>query len=387
MGAAEGKSMLYLESRCVAVVRAAGSQGVQNGSISCVALVLSVPGGTRGDPRRERDRRVARSRGRVGERCDRVALRHPQDREADGPVPAGHRLRDLRLLGDAAPRQHVRRRQLRRRRPRRVADDPARLAGRRRHRARLRGGACWRRGARRLAVRAVFDDSGSRRSRMPRSRQRRPATTAATCRTATARRRRGGRRACSSAVSRVSTSRSPSIATASPTSPSRRRHAAAARLGRLPPDLVGDRRGRNGALGGQQPERLPGPGTGYRLEGARWELLQALPHLVDPRAARRAAGDARPIVETLGEAPAGSDGATSSSLSDPRSPTRSARRSTGSTTARCSPRSCEGCARSGADAAARAGPPRRRRRLHRPRRRAARRARASRSACSRRARR
>ena len=28
-------------------MRAAGSQGVQNGSISCVALVLSVPGGTR----------------------------------------------------------------------------------------------------------------------------------------------------------------------------------------------------------------------------------------------------------------------------------------------------------------------------------------------------
>ena len=39
--------MLYLEARCLAVVRAAGSQGVQNGSISCVALVLSVPGGTR----------------------------------------------------------------------------------------------------------------------------------------------------------------------------------------------------------------------------------------------------------------------------------------------------------------------------------------------------
>jgi propanediol dehydratase large subunit len=47
MGHAEGKSMLYLEARCLAVVRAAGSQGVQNGSISCVALVLSVPGGTR----------------------------------------------------------------------------------------------------------------------------------------------------------------------------------------------------------------------------------------------------------------------------------------------------------------------------------------------------
>jgi propanediol dehydratase large subunit len=47
MGESEGKSMLYLEARCLSLVRAAGSQGVQNGSISCVALVLSVPGGTR----------------------------------------------------------------------------------------------------------------------------------------------------------------------------------------------------------------------------------------------------------------------------------------------------------------------------------------------------
>lgn len=47
MGYAQGLSMLYLEARCVSVVRAAGAQGVQNGSISCVALVLSVPGGTR----------------------------------------------------------------------------------------------------------------------------------------------------------------------------------------------------------------------------------------------------------------------------------------------------------------------------------------------------
>ncbi len=47
MGQAQGMSMLYLEARCISVVRAAGSQGVQNGSISCVALVLALPGGTR----------------------------------------------------------------------------------------------------------------------------------------------------------------------------------------------------------------------------------------------------------------------------------------------------------------------------------------------------
>jgi propanediol dehydratase large subunit len=47
MGRSEGKSMLYLEARCLAAIRGAGSQGVQNGSISCVALVLSVAGGVR----------------------------------------------------------------------------------------------------------------------------------------------------------------------------------------------------------------------------------------------------------------------------------------------------------------------------------------------------
>src|SRR5262249_31134448 len=43
MGRSLGYSMLYLEARCLAAVRAAGSQGVQNGSISCVALALAVP--------------------------------------------------------------------------------------------------------------------------------------------------------------------------------------------------------------------------------------------------------------------------------------------------------------------------------------------------------
>jgi propanediol dehydratase large subunit len=47
MGRSLGCSMLYLEARCLAAVRAAGSQGVQNGSISCVALALALPGGTR----------------------------------------------------------------------------------------------------------------------------------------------------------------------------------------------------------------------------------------------------------------------------------------------------------------------------------------------------
>ncbi|MEP7359428.1 MAG: propanediol/glycerol family dehydratase large subunit, partial [Anaerolineales bacterium] len=47
MGHAQGCSMLYLEARCLAVTRGAGSQGVQNGSISCIALPESLPGGVR----------------------------------------------------------------------------------------------------------------------------------------------------------------------------------------------------------------------------------------------------------------------------------------------------------------------------------------------------
>jgi propanediol dehydratase large subunit len=47
MGYAQGCSMLYLEARCLLVTRGAGSQGVQNGSISCIALPESLPGGVR----------------------------------------------------------------------------------------------------------------------------------------------------------------------------------------------------------------------------------------------------------------------------------------------------------------------------------------------------
>jgi len=48
MGHSEGKSMIYLETRCLMAVKGAGSQGVQNGSISCIALPESLPGGVRG---------------------------------------------------------------------------------------------------------------------------------------------------------------------------------------------------------------------------------------------------------------------------------------------------------------------------------------------------
>ena len=68
------------------------------------------------------------------------------------------------------------------------------------------------------------------------------------------------------------------------------------------------------------PNLYTGPGTGYRLEGARWETLQALPHVVDAATMATGGGDAEEIVR---------------SPSAPPSPLRSARRSTASTTATC----------------------------------------------------
>jgi len=47
MGNAEGRSMLYLEIRCIMTARGAGVQGLQNGSISCIGVPAAVPSGIR----------------------------------------------------------------------------------------------------------------------------------------------------------------------------------------------------------------------------------------------------------------------------------------------------------------------------------------------------
>ncbi|MCI6467507.1 MAG: propanediol/glycerol family dehydratase large subunit [Faecalicatena sp.] len=47
MGNSEKMSMLYLECRCLYATKGAGSQGIQNGSVSCIGVPGAVPGGIR----------------------------------------------------------------------------------------------------------------------------------------------------------------------------------------------------------------------------------------------------------------------------------------------------------------------------------------------------
>lgn len=47
MGNAEKKSMLYLETRCLMITKGSGVQGIQNGAVSCIGITSSVPSGIR----------------------------------------------------------------------------------------------------------------------------------------------------------------------------------------------------------------------------------------------------------------------------------------------------------------------------------------------------
>lgn len=47
MGNTEGKSMLYLEARCLYLTKSCGVQGTQNGAVSCIGIPGAVPGGFR----------------------------------------------------------------------------------------------------------------------------------------------------------------------------------------------------------------------------------------------------------------------------------------------------------------------------------------------------
>jgi propanediol dehydratase large subunit len=46
------------------------------------------------------------------------------------------------------------------------------------------------------------------------------------------------------------------------------------------------------------PNLYEGPGTGYRLDGERWQLLQQLPYVLDPREEGSANGGVSPVRET-----------------------------------------------------------------------------------------
>jgi len=87
MGYAEGKSMLYLEARSLLATRAAGSQGSQNGSISCIALRSRCPTAARGD----RENLIAMLLGMevASATTAGVALGNPQGGQADAAVHSG----------------------------------------------------------------------------------------------------------------------------------------------------------------------------------------------------------------------------------------------------------------------------------------------------------
>ena len=55
------------------------------------------------------------------------------------------------------------------------------------------------------------------------------------------------------------------------------------------------------------PNEYSGPGTGYRLEGERWQLLQSLPNVVDPAELLGSDAASEPVVLERGEAVKGAD--------------------------------------------------------------------------------
>ena len=144
MGAAEGRSMFYLEARCVALARAIGSQGVQNGGIDSAAVAGSVPGGVRSLMAENVMVMVRNLEACTGN----DALMSESDVRRTSrtlPDPAGRlglRLQRVRL--DPALRQHVRPEPVERRGHRRLPGDAARL-GRRRRAAHRRGAGTSRR--------------------------------------------------------------------------------------------------------------------------------------------------------------------------------------------------------------------------------------------------
>ena len=125
----------------------------------------------------------------------------------------------------------------------------------------------------------------------------------------------------------------------------RLRDAAPAGRRRLPPDL-GDHRADGTVVSAvNDPNDYTGPGTGYRLEGERWERLQRLPHAIDARLLGAAPGPRAPV-EEIGPAAARRAAGRGRDRGRPRLRRRARpRRSTASPTRTCSRRSSTGVAR------------------------------------------
>ena len=131
MGAAERKSMNYLEARCVALAKGIGAQGVQNGGIDGASITASVPGGVKELHRREPDGHAPRARILQRQRLARLGIDHAPHQSYAADVAVGVGLHLLRIRLDRLLRQHVRPIQLQRSRPRRLPGDAARLGRRR----------------------------------------------------------------------------------------------------------------------------------------------------------------------------------------------------------------------------------------------------------------
>ena len=298
MGHSQGLSMLYLEARCVSVVRAAGAQGVQNGSISCVALVLSVPGGTRAilaenvlaawldlEVASGNDaiashspiRKTAKLMGQFLPGTDFVTSGYSVMPRADNTFGGGNFdaddidewltiQRDWQVDGGIEP----------------VAEDEA---------LRVRERAA-------RAVQAVFAELG-----LP------PVTDAEVEAAATAhsseqlpeRDRAADVEAADELLARGVTALDVALAL------DRRGFddVAEAVVGMLRQRVSGDYLQTSAVIepdglvrsAVNDPNLYAGPGTGYRLEGERWELLQSLPHVVDPRRLGGAVADAPAVFE------------------------------------------------------------------------------------------
>ncbi len=293
MGAAEGRSMFSLESRCVALARAMGAQGVQNGGIDGASVVGSRARRHARAARREPPGHAPRPRVVLGQRRAGQRVGHAPHRAHRAAVPRRLGLHLQRLRLDPALRQHVRPQQLQRRGPRRLPRAAARLGRGRRaaagDRGRLR--AVRERAARAVPGRVPRAGAGGR---SPDGRTWREVVAAAGSKDVTPpdpqavlaasdaimeRQTRDPRRGPRPLGDRLRGG-----------GRARARHGARPGRRRLPADRGDLRRGDACLSKVTDPNDYQGPGTGYEVPAARREQIAAHP----PAAlARRPAGAAR----------------------------------------------------------------------------------------------